>query len=216
MNTTQPTLTEEEKLWHQRSVLIGVDEVGRGPLAGPVVACALAFNMQDKETMKFIPELGINDSKKVSQKNRERIFEILTTTKSVWWALGQENEKVIDTINILQASLSAMRKAVLELERKYSILQTKCLYIDGREIIPDMTITQKSIIQGDAKILSIAAASIIAKVTRDRLMDVYAKKYPQYQFEKHKGYGTKLHFNLIKEHGLSPIHRKSFLKKNIV
>ncbi len=213
MNKTQPTLTEEEKLWQQGIVLVGVDEAGRGPLAGPVVACALAFNMNDKKTLAFIPELGINDSKKVTEKNRERIFEIITNNPSIWWATGQENEKTIDTINILQASLSAMHKAVFAFEEKYKISQKKYLYIDGREIIPEMTINQKAVIGGDAKILSIAAASIIAKVTRDRLMYEYAKKYPEYQFEKHKGYGTKLHFELVKKHGMSPIHRKSFLKK---
>ena len=216
MNKAHPTLTEEEKLWRQRVVLVGVDEVGRGPLAGPVVACALAFDMRDKEMMQFIPELGINDSKKVSEKNRERIFEILTNHASVWWATGEENEKTIDTMNILQASLSAMRKAVLALEKKHATSQTKYLYIDGREIIPEMTADQKAVIGGDAKVLSIAAASIIAKVTRDRLMYGYAQKYPEYEFEKHKGYGTKLHFDLIKKHGMSPIHRRSFLKKQVV
>lgn len=216
MNKTHPTLTEEEKLWRQGVLLVGVDEAGRGPLAGPVVACALAFDMRDKKTMEFIPELGIDDSKKVSEKNRERIFEILTTHTSVWWGIGQEDERTIDTMNILQASLSAMRKAVLALEKKHTAPHTTYLYIDGREIIPDMTADQKAVIGGDAKVLSIAAASIIAKVTRDRLMHQYAEKYPQYRFEKHKGYGTKLHFDLIKKHGMSPIHRRSFLKKQIV
>lgn len=209
-------MTEEEKLWHQGTVLIGVDEAGRGPLAGPVVAGAVAFDMSNTEAMAVIAELGINDSKKVSEKNRERIFEILTTHTSIWWGIGQEDERTIDTMNILQASLSAMRKAVLALEKKHTTSYTKYLYIDGREIIPDMTADQKAVIGGDAKILSIAAASIIAKVTRDRLMHQYAEKYPQYRFEKHKGYGTKLHFDLIKEHGISPIHRKSFLKKQVV
>ncbi|MBI3685387.1 ribonuclease HII [Candidatus Azambacteria bacterium] len=210
---TIPTLAEEEKIWRHGGVLVGVDEVGRGPLAGPVCATAVAFDLGDAQTALFIGELGINDSKKLSVKKREQIFEALTTHPNVYWATGQADEKAIDRINILQASLRAMRHAVGGLQEKCGALKRReLLYIDGREIIPEIASDQKAIIGGDAKICSIAAASIIAKVLRDRMMREYAKQYPQYRFEKHKGYGTKLHFELIKKHGMSPIHRRSFLK----
>lgn len=214
MKRAIPTLAEEEKIWRQGGILVGVDEVGRGPLAGPVCAAAAAFDLRDAETALFIGELGINDSKKLSPKKREQIFEVLTTHPSVYWATGQADEKAIDRINILQASLRAMRHAVRGLQEKCGALKRKeLLYIDGKEIIPEIMMNQKTIIGGDAKIFSIAAASIIAKVLRDKMMCEYAKQYPQYQFEKHKGYGTKLHFELIKKHGMSPIHRRSFLKR---
>ncbi len=222
MSKILPTLEEEEKIWRQGSILIGVDEVGRGPLAGPVFAAAVAFDMRDAEAMRLIATLGIHDSKKVSEKNRERIFAFLTAAHApIWWATGEEDEKTIDRINIFKASLSAMRKAVVKVVSTLPKVKPlggfykgeTFVFVDGRDIIPDLTINQKAIIGGDGKILSIAAASIIAKVLRDRVMRAYAKQYPQYQFEKHKGYGTKLHFELIKKYGVSPIHRRSFLRK---
>lgn len=212
-----PTLAEEEKLWRQGRVLIGVDEAGRGPLAGPVVAAAVVVLRPISDVncqLSDVLELGVNDSKKLTPKKREEIFEKLTNLPSVWWAVGIVHEKAIDKINILQASLLAMRKAASQLVKKCRVsgLGEYIIYVDGREVIPLLVANQKAVIGGDGKIFSIAAASIIAKVTRDRIMSEYAKKYPQYGFEKHKGYGTKLHFEMIKKYGLSLIHRKSFLK----
>ena len=196
-------------------VLVGVDEVGRGPLAGPVVACAVAIDLGDKKALRDFLLLCVNDSKKIAPKKREKISEALRAHPCVAWALGEADEQEIDKINILQASLLAMRRAVFGLEKKgvKFLRKERHFYIDGREVIPDLSANQRSIIGGDALIFSIAAASIIAKVARDAMMQKCAEKYPAYQFEKHKGYGTKLHFDLIKKHGMSPIHRRSFLKK---
>ena len=218
----------EEKIWRQGLVLVGVDEAGRGPLAGPVVAAALLImpplnskikmqnaklrNPATQDDFESLLKLGITDSKKISPKKREKIYEILTNDERVSWAVGEASEREIDELNILQASLLAMKRAVDLLFEKNKKLAREEFYVfvDGREVIPNLAANQKSVIGGDAKIFSIAAASIIAKVTRDRLMLKYAEKYPQYQFEKHKGYGTKLHYEMIKKHGLSLIHRKSF------
>ena len=210
---TIPTLVEEEKMWRNGQYIIGVDEAGRGPLAGPVMAAAVAIMINDK--CEELLNLGVNDSKKLSPKKREEIFEILTSHPLVLWSVGEASEKEIDEINILQASLLAMRRAVEKLIDKNDRLEREnfFVYIDGREVIPNLTANQKSIINGDAKVFSIAAASIIAKVTRDRLMLKYAEKYPQYGFEKHKGYGTKQHYEMIEKHGICRIHRKTFLKK---
>ena len=200
----------EEKIWRQGLVLVGVDEAGRGPLAGPVIAVAVVLRLQGD--FEDLLELGVNDSKKISPKKREKIYEILTNDERVSWAVGEASEREINELNILQASLLAMKRAVDLLFEKNKKLAKEEFYVfvDGREVIPNLAANQKSVIGGDAKVFSIAAASIIAKVTRDRLMLKYAEKYPQYQFEKHKGYGTKLHYEMIKKHGLSLIHRKSF------
>ena len=213
MQRTIPTLVEEEKMWRNGQYIIGVDEAGRGPLAGPVMAAAVAIMINDK--CEELLNLGVNDSKKLSPKKREEIFKILTSHPLVLWSVGEASEKEIDEINILQASLLAMRRAVEKLIDKNDRLEREnfSVYIDGREVIPNLTANQKSIINGDAKVFSIAAASIIAKVTRDRLMLKYAEKYPQYGFEKHKGYGTKQHYEMIEKHGICRIHRKTFLKK---
>ena len=213
MQRTIPTLVEEEKMWRNGQYIIGVDEAGRGPLAGPVMAAAVAIMINDK--CEELLNLGVNDSKKLSPKKREEIFKILTSHPLVLWSVGEASEKEIDEINILQASLLAMRRAVEKLIDKNDRLEREnfSVYIDGREVIPNLTANQKSIINGDAKVFSIAAASIIAKVTRDRLMLKCAEKYPQYGFEKHKGYGTKQHYEMIEKHGICRIHRKTFLKK---
>ena len=221
----------EEKIWRQGLVLVGVDEAGRGPLAGPVVAAALLImpplnskikmqnaklrNPATQDDFESLLKLGITDSKKISPKKREKIYEILTNDERVSWAVGEASEREIDELNILQASLLAMKRATDSLLEKNKRLREKqfFVYVDGREIIPCLLIDQKAIIGGDDKVFSIAAASIIAKVTRDRLMGEYAKRYPQYQFEKHKGYGTKLHLGMIRAHSLSPIHRRSFRYK---
>ena len=181
------------------SLLAGVDEAGRGPLAGPVFAAAV-----------ILPEgcvmEGVNDSKKLSEKRREELFDIITE-KAVAWAVASEDEKVIDEINIRNATYKAMNKAVNALS-----VRPEHVIIDG-DAVKDMRRPHTCVIKGDAKSLSIAAASILAKVSRDRYLKELDKKYPEYQFAKHKGYGTKLHYEMIEKYGISPVHRKSFLKK---
>ncbi len=178
--------------------ICGVDEAGRGPLAGPVFAAAVILP-DDCEIE------GLNDSKKLSEKKREALFDVIKE-KAISWSVASVDEKVIDEINILQATYLAMRKAVegLDIPADYAL-------IDGNRM-PSLSIDGETIIKGDANSPSIAAASILAKVSRDRFMLELCKKYPQYQFEKHKGYGTKLHYEMLTEHGISDIHRKSFLK----
>ena len=175
--------------------LAGVDEVGRGTLAGPVVAAAVILDF------KNLPN-DINDSKKVSKKNREIISTKILENSIT--SIGHATVEEIDDINILRASLLAMKRAVEGLSKK-----PKLVLIDGNHI-PDIKIESKSIIKGDNKSLSIAAASIIAKVYRDNLMTEYSKKYPGYLWEKNSGYGTKEHLEAIKNLGITPIHRTSF------
>ncbi len=186
---------------HPEAVLIcGVDEVGRGPFAGPVAAgaCILDINDPQKEI------LYLNDSKKLSEKKRDALFEEIKE-KAVCWAVGIVESDVIDEINILQATYLAMQKAI-------EALSVKPEYILADAVtIPGIDIPQEAIVKGDAKSVNIAAASILAKVTRDRMMAEYDKTYPQYGFASHKGYGTKAHIEAIKEHGITPIHRRSFI-----
>lgn len=195
--------------------MIGVDEAGRGPLAGPVVAAALFlspdFNFHTTENQKEF--LKIKDSKKITPKGREKLFEFLISNKDIKYGIGMASEKIIDRENILQATLMAMKKAIEDLTKKEPKinLQNSMILIDGKDILEDVDLAQKSIIGGDDKVWSIAAASIIAKVTRDRLMAKYHEKYPQYCFDRHKGYGTKLHFEMIEKYGQCEIHRKSFI-----
>ena len=176
----------------------GVDEAGRGPLAGPVFAAAV-----------ILPENcvieGLNDSKKLSEKKREALFDVIKE-KAISWSVAKVDEKVIDEINILQATYLAMKNAVegLDVPADYAL-------IDGNRM-PPIEINGETVVKGDAKSMSIAAASILAKVSRDRFMLELDKEYPQYQFAKHKGYGTKLHYECLTEHGVSPCHRMSFLK----
>lgn len=189
----------EQELHRQGYVNVaGVDEVGRGPLAGPVVAAAVILPHD-------FDVLGIDDSKKLSEKRREELYEVITE-KAVAWGIGMADHETIDEINILQAAKLAMKRALAELE------DVDYITFDAMKI-EDIDIPQESVIKGDSKILAIAAASIVAKVTRDRMMMEYAKQYPGYGFEKNKGYGTKAHYEGISEHGICPIHRRSFLKK---
>jgi ribonuclease HII len=191
-----PNFSEEKKLWKNGFKFVaGLDEAGRGPLAGPVVAGAVVI-------LKKINFAGINDSKKISEKQREEIYKILINHKHIKWGIGIVSEKVIDKINILEATKLAMQKAIKNLKADFLIL-------DGNFKI-NSKIPQKSIVKGDQKVFSVAAASIIAKVTRDRIMQKYHKKYPQYGFEKHRGYGTKAHFACLKKFGPCKIHRRSF------
>ena len=175
--------------------IIGVDEVGRGPLAGPVISAAIILNKEK------IPE-GINDSKKLSKKKREVINEELISQHS--FAIGIASVEEIDKINILQASLLAMKRAVLNLN-----IKPQTILVDGNKL-PDLKYNMYPIIKGDSKSISIAAASIIAKVYRDKLMQDLSLQYPGYYWEKNSGYGTKQHLLALNSLGVTPIHRKSF------
>lgn len=175
--------------------IIGVDEVGRGPLAGPVISAAIILNKEK------IPE-GINDSKKLSKKKREVINEELISQHS--FAIGIASVEEIDKINILQASLLAMKRAVLNLN-----IKPQTILVDGNKL-PDLEYNMYPIIKGDNKSISIAAASIIAKVYRDKLMQDLSLQYPGYYWEKNSGYGTKQHLLALNNLGVTPIHRKSF------
>lgn len=193
-------LCEFEKEYSLHQYICGIDEAGRGPLAGPVVAGAVILP-------KDCRILYINDSKKLSEKRREELFEIINE-KAISVGVGIVDSKRIDEINILQATYEAMRTAINNLSETPDILLNDAVTIPGI----DDGITQVPIIKGDAKSISIAAASIIAKVTRDRMMSEYDELYPGYSFAKHKGYGTKLHMEAIRQLGPSPIHRLTFLK----
>jgi len=183
-------------------LIAGVDEAGRGPIAGPVVAAAVIF---DKNV--FHPQ--INDSKKLSEKIRENLYEWIIQN-CVCYAVGVVNHDEIDEINILQASLKAMKYAVEKLEVKPHLV-----LIDGNKSFSLNDSMIKTIIKGDSKSFSIAAASILAKVTRDRIMKEAAVEYPEYLWERNKGYPTKSHIEAVKNYGITPLHRKSFLK-NII
>ena len=206
-----PNFREEKKLYKKGyKLVVGIDEAGRGPLAGPVVACAFAMFQNPKSKIQIS---NIKDSKKLSAKQREEIYKLLKENSDVEWGIGRVSERVIDKINILKATKLAMQRAVKNLEKKQSRIDF--LIIDGNFGI-DLDISQKSIIKGDQKVFSCAAASIIAKVYRDRMMLRYHKKYPDYGFDRHKGYGTELHRDLINKKGLSKIHRKTFrVKKSL-
>lgn len=183
--------------------IIGVDEAGRGPLAGPVVAAAVYIKKYDNSL------LGINDSKKLSEKKRKELYEKITNNENIIYSVAVIDEKIIDEINILNATLKAMKDAIFNLNLE---LENYLFLIDGNKKIKDFIFNQETIVKGDAKSLSIAAASIIAKVFRDEIMKDYSLIYPEYCFEKHKGYGTKLHYEKIKEYGITKIHRRTFLK----
>lgn len=192
---------EKEYTLKGYSVICGVDEAGRGPLAGPVYAAAVILP-PDCEIE------GLNDSKKLSEKKREQLFDVVCE-KALAYSVGIATEKEIDEINILQATFLAMKRAVESLEIKPDLA-----LIDGNQK-PKTGVDEITVVKGDAKSMSIAAASIIAKVSRDRFMLEMDKKYPEYEFSKHKGYGTKLHYEKIREFGVCDIHRRSFLKKII-
>ena len=192
----------ETELHRQGYVNIaGVDEVGRGPLAGPVVAAAVVLP-EDFDV------LGIDDSKKLSEKRREELFDVILE-KAVAWGIGMADHSTIDEINILQATKLAMKDAIADLSGK---LEGIDYVIFDAVKISDLKLPQEAVIKGDSKILAVAAASIVAKVTRDRMMVAYAEEYPGYGFEKNKGYGTKQHYEGIARQGICPIHRKTFLK----
>ncbi len=186
-------------------VIVGLDEVGRGSLVGPVVACALSFQSERKNKLS---NLKIKDSKRLSHQKREEIFHILKENPSVEWGIGRVSEKVIDKINIFEATKLAMERAVKNLEKKIAE-PIGSLLIDGNFGI-NLPLPQKSVIKGDERVFLIKLASIVAKVKRDGMMINYHKEYPEYHFDKHKGYGTKLHLEMLKKFGPSKIHRKTF------
>lgn len=194
----------EEEIYNKEDVkyICGIDEAGRGPLAGPVVVASVIMPKNS------IIE-GVNDSKKVSEKKREKLYEEITNT-AIAWGVGIIDQREIDEINILNATKKGLTNSLKELEIKPDLI-----LVDALTNIDTLGIPYRSIIKGDAKSYSIAAASIIAKVTRDRIMRQWDELYPEYGFEKHKGYGTKMHTDAIKEYGPCPLHRKSFIKNFI-
>ena len=181
------------------TVICGVDEAGRGPLAGPV--CAAAVILPDHLELP-----GLNDSKKLSDKKRRELFPLIKE-QAIAYGIGLADEKEIDEINILQATYLAMERAIAQLEGKADLA-----LVDGNRA-KDFGLPVKTVVKGDSLSASIAAASILAKVTRDDMMEAYAGEYPGYGFEIHKGYGTKAHYAALTEKGPSPIHRMTFLKK---
>lgn len=186
--------------------VIGVDEAGRGPLAGPVVAAAVKL----KKYSEVLDE--INDSKKLTEKKREKLYDIIVENFEI--GVGVVSAIEIDEVNILNATFLAMRKALCELQDKLKGYEQNIVLVDGNFKIREYKGEQVPIVKGDAKSLSIAAASIIAKVTRDRMMRELDKVYPNYDFSKHKGYGTKKHVEVLKKMGpIKGIHRNSFLGK---
>ena len=194
---------EEQKLYSGNiEYICGIDEAGRGPLAGPVVVGAV---IMPKDS--FIE--GVNDSKKVSEKKREKLYDEITEN-AIAWSVGIVDQKTIDEINILNATKLALKKALEGLKQRPDIIM-----VDALDKMDTLGIPYISVIKGDAKIYSISAASIIAKVTRDRIMREWDEVYPMYGFAKHKGYGTKDHINAIKTYGPTPIHRKTFIKNFI-
>lgn len=181
------------------SCICGVDEAGRGPLAGPV--CAAAVVLPEGAVIE-----GLDDSKKLTEKKRERLYDIIKET-AVAYSVAYGTLEEIETVNILEATYLAMNRAIEGLNVKPDFA-----LIDGNRIPRGIKIPCETIVKGDSKSMSVAAASVLAKVTRDRLMLEYDKKYPEYNFKKHKGYGTKEHTELIKQYGPCEIHRLSFLK----
>lgn len=190
---------EKEAINKGCKAVCGVDEAGRGPLAGPV--CAAAVILPENTIIE-----GVNDSKKLTEKKREALFDVIKE-QALAFSIAFATVEEIEELNILNATMLAMKRAVegLPVKADYAM-------IDGNRL-PDLSIDSEFIIKGDARSMSIACASILAKVSRDRLLYQYAQEYPQYHFDKHKGYGTKLHVEAIKEYGPCPYHRQSFLKK---
>jgi len=196
-----PNFRKEKELWKKGFKRVtGLDEVGRGPLAGPVVAAAVIVDFRSYNLRR----LFIKDSKKLTPKKREEFYKILTKHPAIKWGIGRVSERVIDKINILEATKLAMKRAMKKLK-----IRPDFLIIDGNFKI-NLNLPQKAIVKADEKVFSCAAASIIAKVTRDKIMLRYHKKYPRYGFNQHKGYPTKLHRKMLRKYGPCRIHRRSF------
>lgn len=186
--------------------IVGTDEVGRGPLAGPVVACSVYIK-------KYFDELQeINDSKKLTDKKRRKLYEILLNSSDIEYEISIKDEKIIDEMNILNASLLAMKESCEKLINRCNLKNSLTL-VDGNQKIRNYNYSQEIVIKGDEKSLAIACASIIAKVFRDDMMIEYSNLYPEYDFQNNKGYGTKKHCEAIKKVGICDIHRKTFIKK---
>lgn len=209
---------EKRRRTDDYALIVGVDEAGRGPLAGPVVACAAAYRDQAdfvvsehlEKQIKFV-----RDSKTLSEKKRDEMYDFVR--EHFFVGVGIIHPETIDRINILEATFLAMKEAVGDLERTVhrereakDASRKMLLLVDGNMTIPNLSIDQEAIVDGDALVRSIATASIIAKVTRDRMMIEYDKEYPAYGFAQHKGYGTKVHMDALRKHGPSSIHRMSF------
>ena len=200
LNRLKNMLEIEDKLYSEGyNFVCGVDEAGRGPLCGPVVAAAVILPKDE-----YIE--GVNDSKKLTEKKREKLYDDIMM-KAVAASIGISDVDVIEKVNILNATKLAMKQAIEKLS-----IKPDYVLIDGNQMI-DINIKAETVVSGDAKSLPIAAASIIAKVTRDRMLIEFDKKYPEYGFAKHKGYGTKSHIEAIQKYGLTDIHRPSFCKK---
>ena len=199
MSTVNMWEIEDSLYTDDVTVICGVDEAGRGPLAGPVCAAAVILP-------KHLEIPGLTDSKKLSDKKRRELFPVIKE-QAIAYGIGLATEAEIDEINILQATFLAMQRAIDQLEG-----QAQLALIDGNRA-KDFGIPVKTVVKGDSLSANIAAASVLAKVTRDDIMTEAAKEYPQYGFEVHKGYGTKAHYAALTEHGSSPIHRMTFLKK---
>jgi ribonuclease HII len=189
----------DSQLRREYPVICGVDEAGRGPLAGDVYAAAVVLS--DGTLIDYL-----NDSKKLSEKRREELFDVIIERADAY-SIATASVEEIDCMNILNATMLAMRRAVEELD-----INPDLALVDGNRL-PELPCEARTVIKGDATSASIAAASVLAKVARDRYMKVLAEMYPQYCFDQHKGYGTNLHYEMLEKHGISEVHRKSFLKK---
>lgn len=212
----ETTFEKERKITSQGEFLVvGVDEAGRGPLCGPVVASAVCYKNQDFSIpLELEKEFSlIRDSKKLSEKQRENMFDFIQ--EHFFVGVGIVHAETIDRINILQATFLAMKSAVSDLQKSMrhssdATHQNLYLLIDGNQEVPNLSLRQETVVSGDSTVKSIAAASIIAKVTRDRMIIEYDKQYPQYGLAQHKGYGTKVHMEALRKYGPTPIHRMSF------
>lgn len=192
----------EQRLLSEGAVICGVDEAGRGPLAGPVCAAAVIL---PPEAIQSLLEAGLNDSKRLTDVRRRKLYDSIVAQATAY-GIAMASETEIDELNILQATLLAMRRAVDKLE-----VTPALVLVDGNRA-PELPLPTETLVGGDGKSANIAAASILAKVTRDRYMEELSQTYPAYGFETHKGYGTKRHYAAILEHGVTPVHRRSFLK----
>ncbi len=195
-----PLYEFDQTIWQEHGMFCGVDEAGRGPLCGPVCCAAVILDPKN-------PIEGINDSKKLSEKKREALFDVIRE-KALAYSIVMVDPSVIDEKNILWATMGGMKQAVEELS-----IKPEFVLIDGNRVPPELGIPAMAQVKGDATSASIGAASVLAKVSRDRFMMELDEQYPQYQLAKHKGYPTKLHYELIAEYGIQPFYRKSFLKK---
>lgn len=196
-------LEHEQAAWSEGIVRVaGVDEAGRGPLAGPVVAAAVVFDPEYLQREQHGALQLLTDSKKVTPRRRDLFFELLTSSSAVTIGVSEVNAAEIDQINILRATHQAMARALAQVASELAL-------VDGLPV-PGLPCPSRAIVKGDSKSLSIAAASIIAKVTRDRMMQVLHEEYPAYGFARHKGYGTAAHLTALRDHGATPHHRQSF------